>query len=232
FEDRGAVVAEPFRQWVIEDRFAAERPAWEAGGAELVGDVAPYELMKLRLLNAAHSTLAYLGRLLGHDYVHQAIGDRRLRAAVERLWAEAAPTVPVPTADYRRALIERFANPALNHRLLQIAMDGSQKLPQRVLAGLRERLARGEPIDALALTVAGWMRFIVLSDSLDDPLGAELKRRARGTPAEVVSGVLGLAAVFGADLAGAKPLVAATTRWLEALTASPAAALEKGVGHA
>jgi len=183
-EDAAAVVTEPFSQWVIEDRFAGPRPRWEAVGAELVGDVAPYESAKLRMLNGAHSALAYLGLLRGHSFVHQAVADPAIRPLVEQVMrAEAAPTVAAaPGHDlmaYADALLARFANPALNHRLIQIAMDGSQKVPQRWLETLAEQHQRGHDCPALLTAVAAWLRHLrgdnVASwGPVDDPRAAEL----------------------------------------------------------
>jgi fructuronate reductase len=185
-EDQAAVACETFRQWVIEDRFAAGRPAWEAVGVELVGDVAPYETMKIRLLNGSHSTIAYLGYLAGYATVAEAMRDDDLKALIRRLMAdEIAPTLTVPAGvdvvAYGRRLIERFADPGLAHRTWQIAMDGSQKLPQRLLGTIAERLADGRPIPCLALAVAAWMRYVGARDEAGrpidvvDPLAARLK---------------------------------------------------------
>jgi fructuronate reductase len=152
--DAAPVMAEPFRQWVIEDRFVTGRPAWEKAGAQLVADVGPFEFMKLRMLNGAHSTLAYLGYLAGYETVAEASADPVLARMLEELWARIIPTVPVPPGVdlvvYAAALLQRFRNPAIRHRTWQIAMDGSQKLPQRLLGTIRDRLARGQSIDTLA----------------------------------------------------------------------------------
>ncbi len=150
-EDRGLVVTEPFSQWVIEDDFAGPRPAWERAGAILTGDVAPYERIKLRMLNGSHSTLAYLGLLGDHEFMADAVAAPGMEAAVRALMNDdVAPTLEVPAGfdlgRYEEDLLERFANPALRHRTAQIAMDGSQKLPQRLLGTVRDRLrAGGEP---------------------------------------------------------------------------------------
>lgn len=133
-QDAATIQTEPFSQWVIEDRFAGPRPAWEKVGAQLVDDVAAYETAKLRMLNGAHSALAYCGLQRGHAHVHEAVADPDLRALARRLMLhEAAPTIAAaPGQDlalYADQLIARFANPALQHRLIQIAMDGSQKIP-------------------------------------------------------------------------------------------------------
>ena len=149
--DAAPVVCEPFRQWVIEDRFAGPRPAWELAGAELVADVAPYEEMKLRLLNGSHSAIAYLGCLAGFEHVFEVMAEPDFVAFVRAMMAEVAPTLAVPTdlAAYQASLLARFANPALAHRTSQIAMDGSQKVPQRLLGPIRDRLRAGAPIDRL-----------------------------------------------------------------------------------
>ncbi len=227
--DASPVLTEPFRQWVIEDRFLAGRPAWEKAGAEFVADVAPYEEMKLRLLNGSHSTMAYLGSLAGHEFIYQVIGDSAFRRLVERVMEEASATLSLP-ADvdlpcYRRALIERFANPALGHRCRQIAMDGSQKLPQRLLGTIRQRLAVDAPIDALALGVAGWMRYVRGVDErgvgydISDPLAGTLTARARatGNAADRVDALLGLNEVFGDDLPCNPTFRGKIVEWLDRL---------------
>ncbi len=162
--DAWPVVCEPFTQWVIEDRFPQGRPAWERTGAELVSDVRPYEDMKLRLLNGSHSSIAYLGQLVGWETVADAIAVPELRAHISALMTEVATTLTLPrTVDldgYRDALLTRFANPALRHRTAQIAMDGSQKLPQRLFAPALARLAAGQRSPCIALGVAAWLRFL------------------------------------------------------------------------
>ncbi len=179
-EDAAAVMTEPFSQWVIEDRFAGPRPRWEGVGAELVGDVAAYETAKLRMLNGAHSLLAYCGLARGHAYVHQAIADPELRALTERLMLdEAAPTIAAAPgqdlARYAQALIARFANPALNHRLAQIAMDGSQKLPQRWLETLAANQRQGRDCPAIRAGLAAWVQHLRGANGpVDDPRAAEL----------------------------------------------------------
>ena len=223
--DAAAVSHEPFRQWVIEDRFAAGRPAWERAGAEIVTDVAPYEHMKLRLLNASHSALAYLGYLAGHETIADAIADPALAAYTTALWAEIIPVVPAPPGvkliDYTADLRARFANPAIRHRTWQIAMDGSQKLPQRLLATIRERLARGLPIDRLATAVAAWIQYVggfdENNDPIDvrDPMVAQLRQvldQADSAPARRVEAIIAIEAIFGADLGRSQPFRAAVTR--------------------
>jgi fructuronate reductase len=208
--DKAMVKAEPFSQWVIEDRFAGERPDFEAAGVRLTADVAPWEEAKLRLLNGAHSAIAYLGGLAGIDFVYRFVARPAGRRFVEALWDELEPTLsPPPGLDlqaYRAALLERFSNAALGHRTRQIAIDGSQKLPQRLLAPIAERLERGERIEALALAVAAWLRWqggrtdAGEAFEVDDPLAAETARIG-GSPADRVNAALAMRAVFPAALA-------------------------------
>ena len=205
--DRGMVKTEPFWQWVIEDRFAGPRPAFEDVGVQVVADVAPWELAKLRLLNGAHSAMAYLGGLAGLTYVHEFVADPACVAFINRLWDEAETTLtPTPGLDiaaYRTALLARFANPALNHALRQIAIDGSQKLPQRLVAPLATRMDQGRPSPALCLAIAAWMKWqggrtdAGAAFVVDDPLALQTRRTANsGSAADRVAGFLALDGVF------------------------------------
>jgi fructuronate reductase len=179
-QDAGAVVTEPFRQWVIEDCFAGSRPRWELGGATFVTDVAPYEAAKLRMLNGAHSALAYLGLLAGHAHVHEAVADPAIRAVVERLIRDeaAASLDPAPGQDlsaYADALLSRFANPALPHRLAQIATDGSQKIVQRWLEPLAVNQARSHACPATLRALAAWIVHVRGDgQAVNDPLASKL----------------------------------------------------------
>jgi fructuronate reductase len=229
YRDDAIVTAEHFRQWVIEDQFAGPRPDFAAVGVQVVSDVIPWQAAKLRLLNAAHSALAYLGALAGFTYVHEAIGWPPMRAYVRRLWAEAASTLtPTPGLDlgaYQDDLLKRFDNPHLSHRLTQIAMDGSQKLPPRLLVTAEQRLADGRPIDALALAVAAWMRWQLGIDeagvafTVQDPRGADLARALSGaaTPAEMVAALVAQRAIFNPALAADPVFADSLTRSLETL---------------
>jgi fructuronate reductase len=214
--DEGAVVTEPFTQWVIEDDFAGGRPAWERAGAIMTGDVRPYEQIKLRLLNGSHSTLAYLGLLGGYEFVADVVAPERPFLGVLRtlMGTDLAPTLTVPDGfdldAYRAQLLERFANSALGHRTLQIAMDGSQKLPARLLAPIGERRRAGAQPTAATLGVAAWMRFVSARRSdtgrsltVDDPLAGEIADRLRGRedPERVVDALLGMNQVFDEELA-------------------------------
>jgi fructuronate reductase len=248
-DDLGTVVAEPFTQWVIEDRFAAPRPAWERAGAQFVTDVAPYEKVKLRMLNGAHSALAYLGGLAGYEFIAEALGDDGLIAFARRLMlTDAAATVAAPPGmepdGYAAAVISRFQNPALRHRCAQIAMDGSQKLPQRLLGTARDRLAAGATPVWTGLAVAGWMRHVWTERTddgrpfaVDDPMAGLLRERlaAAGVSpgdtgadqaAAVVDALLGIRAVFGdlADSAAFRALVTGHLRALARVGALPAVA--------
>ena len=229
-EDGWPVVTEPFSQWVIEDRFPTGRPAWEEAGAELVADVEPYELLKLRLLNGAHSSLAYLGYLAGYETVAETMADPAFAGFVRRIMDEAAATLDMPAgidvAAYRAALIERFKNPALKHRTWQIAMDGSQKLPQRLLGTVRDRLRAGAPFPSVALGIAGWMRYVTGRDEagraieVRDPLAPRLRAvaDAAGLSAErLAPALLSVGEIFGADLPADPRFRAAVTDALDKL---------------
>ena len=205
--DEGVVLTEPFSQWVIEDAFAGPRPVWERHGAQIVRDVAPYEMAKLRMLNGAHSALAYLGLEAGYAYVHEAVGDPDLRAMAERLMREeAAPTVAAPEGmdlqGYASDLLERFANPALNHKLIQIAMDGSQKIPQRWLATLAA--SEGE-CPAILRAMGAWLRHVRGDNvpkwgKVDDPRAGELAQAwADAGAAGIVKAVFGPQGLLASD---------------------------------
>lgn len=198
--DEGAVVTEPFRQWVVEDRFAGPRPKWEAVGVQLVRDVAPYETAKLRMLNGAHSAMAYLGLAAGHRHVHQAIADPAIRPLVERLMRrEAAATIATAAgqdlAAYADALLARFGNTALPHSLAQIAADGSQKIGPRWLEPLAIHRARGVACPATIHALAAWLLFVRGDRGVvDDPLAVSL---ARSWQSAGGGGIVD--AVFGAE---------------------------------
>jgi fructuronate reductase len=224
-------MTEPFTQWVIEDHFPLGRPDWGRFGAQLVADVLPFETMKLRMLNGAHSTLAYLGYLSGYETVAEAMGDAALACLVERIMSDdIPPTLVIPqgtdVAGYRRSLLERFRNPALRHRTWQIAMDGSQKLPQRLLGPARDLLAQGRSLDRIALGVAAWMRYVTGVDEhgqpidVRDPLAQELRQRAdaAGRNSEALArSLLSIEAIFGTDLPQDPRFTAHVIKALESL---------------
>ncbi|MFV8987343.1 mannitol dehydrogenase family protein [Serratia fonticola] len=235
-QDPAAVACEPFRQWVIEDNFVAGRPVWEQAGAELVSDVLPFEEMKLRMLNGSHSFLAYLGYLAGYPHISDCMQDEHyVKAARHLMLAEQAPTLNTPGTDlekYADSLLARYRNTALKHRTWQIAMDGTQKLPQRMLDSVRWHLANGSDFDCLALGVAGWMRYVGGEDEqgqpidISDPLREEIARRvansAEGEPR--VMALLQMTSVFGRDLPDNQRFVNAVTSAYLALLARGAKA--------
>jgi fructuronate reductase len=236
-DDHGLVKAEPFSQWVIEAGTDALSPLGEVG-ALLVEDVAPFETMKLRMLNGAHSTLAYLGYLAGCETVDRAMQLPGMSAFIAHLHEhDIAPTLRAPggfdLSHYGRDLRARFANAALAHRTWQIAMDGSQKLPQRLLGTAIDRLAVGASIDTLALPVAAWMRYVGGVDErgvtidVRDPLAAKLasiSEAHRGDAEATVDALLGVSEVFPAALATAAP-------WRDALVRQYARLCEHGAAR-
>jgi fructuronate reductase len=201
--DEAAVFTEPFTQWVIEDNFAGPRPRWEAGGAQFTQDVHAWETAKLRMLNGAHSALAYLGLARGHEFVHEAIADPHLRQMVQHLMLDEAATSFSPSPDqdlerYAADLLQRFGNSALRHKLLQISMDGSQKIPQRWLQTLTFHQARGRSCPAILTALAAWIRF-VRGDrwTVDDPRSAELAALWKsGDLGQVVDALFGAQGMF------------------------------------
>ena len=208
--DDNGIVCEPFRQWVIEDDFAAGRPPYGEGGAMLTDDVRPFEMMKLRMLNGAHTFLAMLGSLAGLETVDACMADPVFREAARSLMLdEQRPILPaiegVDIEAYADDLIARFANPKLKHRTGQIAWDTSQKLPQRLLHSVEENIAAGRPFPLLALAVAGWMRFVKLTadngGTLTDPLAEQLLAMARERDGEaLVDGLIAIDTIFDAGL--------------------------------
>lgn len=183
------IATEVFSQWVIEDDFKGERPKLEKVGVEFVKDVRPFEEMKLRLLNASHSYLAYAGTLKGYDFVHEAIADDELRNDVETLMLkEVGPLLKMDVKEYAHTLLERFKNDKLPHKLRQIAMDGSQKIPQRIIPSLLE----AESSRVLTKAVAAWLSFLWLerNGKIDDPKSAEFLKLPMSTKEEWIQHML------------------------------------------
>ncbi|MFB9852996.1 mannitol dehydrogenase family protein [Micromonospora andamanensis] len=227
-EDLAAVAAEPYTQWVIEDDFPGGRPAWDRAGAVLCADAGPWERLKLRALNGVHSATAYLGALAGCETIADALALPHLDTVLRRLIAEDvaasfAPPDGVDVVGYGDQVLDRFANPAIRHRTLQVAMDGSQKLPQRILHTVADLRAAGRPARWAALVVAAWIRFVQGSADdgrplpLDDPLAERIRAAlaaAPQTPAGAVDAVLGLDEVVPPEVAADDQVRADVLAWL------------------
>jgi fructuronate reductase len=213
-QDAWPVQRERFVQWVVEETDSATQPDWASIGVTLSRDVSAYERAKLRLLNGAHSTLAYLGILAGLETVAQAMAEPAVRAFIERLMIEdIQPTLTVPRGEelaaYRQSILQRFENPAIRHQLAQIAWDGSQKLPIRLLGTIADAIRVHRSLARLALAVAAWMHFIrarVATDTpIIDPLREQLLacgQRATGESRHDLAMFLNLPGVFPASLSG------------------------------
>lgn len=241
--DAAPVMHEPFRQWVIEDNFVeGVRPKWEAAGAQLVQDVTPFEMMKLRCLNGTHSTLAYLGYLAGYETIADTVADPAFAKLIDHMWRhEITPTLDPPEGEdlaaYCAALKARYLNPAIRHRTWQIAMDGSQKLPQRVLGTIQDNLDAGRAITGLAHAVAGWMRYVGGVDEaggaidVRDPLADALRAAydAAPDPQGKVAALLDQRAVFGPKLAADPQFRAAVTAAFTRLAGQGVWATVKGL---
>jgi len=224
--DAWPVMTEPFTQWIVEDTFCNGRPPLEEVGVQFVQDVHPYEAMKLRLLNASHQALAYLGYLCGYRLVHEVMGDPQFQTYIARLMDEEVTPLlaPVPGVDleaYKRTLIERFANPKIRDQVLRLCQDASSRMPKFLLPSIAEALAAGRPCRLLTLAVAGWFRFLTGEDEqgntipIDDQLVGTLQplaRQGREDPRPLLTvhslfGDLGQQPEFVADLGEALRLL-------------------------
>lgn len=214
FSDSCGIICEPFRQWVIEDNFIAGRPEWELVGVELVQDVLPFEKMKLRMLNGSHSFLAYLGFLAGYEHISDCMENVEYKSAARNLMMlEQASTLNMPKGTdldkYADQLIERYTNPSIKHRTWQIAMDGSQKLPQRILESVSHHIENGTSYKHLALAIAAWMFYVSGKDEngadidVRDPIASELRAICdeNGKSDSVVSALLSVRSIFNEQLA-------------------------------
>ncbi len=209
-KDCCGVICEEFTQWVVEDDFVGGRPAWEKVGVQFVDEVLPYEEMKLRMLNGSHSFLAYVGSLMGYSYIDECMEDERLKKAVQELMInEQAKTLnkalDVDINAYAYKLLERFSNANIKHKILQIAMDGSQKLPHRAVASLNKLLNEGEVPKWIPFLIAAWMVFIKGKNEkgqayeVVDPLLAQIQKQVdiTQTEEEYVEALLRMESIFG-----------------------------------
>ena len=194
--DAAPVATEPFREWVLSGIFVGGRPQWEQAGATFTDDITPFEDRKLWLLNGGHSLLAYAGSARGHRTVADAVADETCRSWLQEWWAEASPYVDLPEDDlagYRAALLERFANRRIRHQLEQIAADGSQKLPVRILPTLRQERAAGQMPAGAVRVLAGWVCTLRGQGApVDDARADEIVPLASGPLPEAVRKVLGV----------------------------------------
>lgn len=229
-EDPCGIACEPFRQWVIEDNFVAGRPEWDIAGAEFVDDVVPYEEMKLRMLNGSHSFLAYLGYLGGYAHISDTMTDQGYRkAAFDMMMQAQAPSLIMPDGTdleaYAKLLINRFTNPSLKHQTWQIAMDGSQKIPQRMGGSLRFHLQQSSDFKWLAVGIAGWMRFVSGIDEqgneidVRDPMSAMLRGvcDSHGLNVSVVPALLSVEAIFAPEIGQNSEVIKAVTMAYQSL---------------
>ena len=232
YRDEAVVVGEPFRQWVIEDRFSGSKPGWDLVGATFVDDVTAYEYLKMRVLNGAQTTLSYLGVLSGHEYTFDDMRDPLLVRFVSRMLVEETlPTLQLvpgmPALPYVEQSLQRLRNTAVRHRNHQIATDGSQKIVQRLLNPIRERLRRQESVTLLSTSVAGWMAYLILASDrfgrrwkVDDPFASRVAAMANHVghdPSRLVDGILGIEAIFDRELAASPVFRGAIVQALQGL---------------
>lgn len=224
--DAWPVVAEPFKQWVVEDKFCNGRPDLAAVGVQMTPDVHPYELMKIHLLNAGHQMLCHYGILLGYVTADEAMRDPDIRALLNRYMDTVRPLIHEPPgvnlAEYQQTLLSRFANPAVKDQLSRIAFYASSGIPKFVLPIAREQLKQGKPLDIFALLIAGWIRYLGGADDAGkpitptDPLRDELQRHVQPGNSDPTP-FLALHQIFGSDLPQAEPFVSALRNALESL---------------
>ena len=213
-EDAWPVVTEPFRQWVIEDTFSNGRPEWARVGAEIVSDVAPYELMKMRLLNGSHMAMAYLGALAGYTFVHEVMQDDLFRTFIESFMEEVTPVVPIIPGTsipaVKKSLVHRFLNPTINDQVTRICSEGSAKMPKWVLPSITDLLAQDRNIDRLSLVIAAW--FLYFHRGVDE----------RGQPLQIIDArAAELQALARQDGLNPRPFLANTSIFGDRLSTDP-----------
>ncbi|MBT2523695.1 mannitol dehydrogenase family protein [Arthrobacter sp. ISL-28] len=238
--DEAAVVAEPFLQWVIEDNFASRRPRWEDAGALFSSDVAAWEAAKLRLLNASHSMLAYLGLAAGKTTISDAVAEDAFLTACRRMMAEdALPTIGLPQGmdsdAYCAQVLSRFANPALGHTTAKVGSDGSQKIGLRLLSTIRATLDAGREPRWAALAVAAWMHHVASTHTaeLNDPLAAELHAALPSSrnAATVVPALLRCRSIFDGGLAAHDGFAGLLTHWYSIIDTHGLDGLRNEINH-
>ncbi len=227
FEDAWPVMTESFKQWVIEDHFCNGRPGWEKVGAEMVADVAPYELMKMRLLNGSHLAMAYLGALKGYTYVHEVMQDSLFVSFITAFMEEVTPVVPVipgtSVGEYKKVLLERFANPGIHDQVTRICSEGSAKMPKWVLPSILELLREGRSIELLSLVIASWIYYFKAGTDeqgrvleIVDARAAELQTIAAGSRVDPRP-VLAISSIFGPVLPSSEHFVQKVAKALAVL---------------
>lgn len=233
--DYGLVVGEPFRSWVIEDRFDGPLPRWDRAGALFVPDVRPYEILKMRVVNGIQSNLCQLGVLSGIRFMSDVVAeddfaDFALRTIREEVAPHLPPVPGVDVPEYIGTTIRRLRNPALRHETLQISTDGSQKIRQRLLEPVREALAHGTACDGLLLGIAGWMQYASGTNwqgealEVRDPFSATTRAigtASHGNPRDLVEGMLQIPAIFGTDLTENAEVKTGLTEFVSALQRKP-----------
>ena len=225
-EDAWPVLGETFRQWVIEDTFCNGRPRFEEVGVQITGDVHPYELMKIRMLNASHQAMCHIGVILGYETVDQALRDEHIPALLNRYLDAVRELIPEPPGEnlrrYQQTLLDRYANSAIKDQLARICFDASSRIPKFVLPSAREQLERGEPVDVFAFVVACWIRYLGGQDDADkpidvqDPMAELLLSKIRYGDTDPTA-FLNLRALFGDDLPQSTPFVEAVKNTLTSL---------------
>ncbi len=231
--DAWPVVCEPFIQWVLEENFNNGRPPFDEVGVQVVDDVEPYELMKIRLLNGSHQAMAYVGILAGHTFAHEACTDAQIAAFLRTyMSAEAAPTVPpvpgIDLADYEDTLLERFTSPAVKDTLARLAAETSDRIPKFVLPVINRNLKDGGPIEAGALIVASWARYAQGTDEQGEAIDVvdrkkDVLKAAAAKHDEDILAFLRDSDTFG-DLVSNERFTQSYTRWLRSLREQGAAA--------
>lgn len=228
--DNCTVITEPFKQWVIEDDFVNEKPAWDSVGAMFVKNIEVFEEMKLRLLNGAHSCLAYVGFMKGHKFIHQAVNDDICLALTKALHKDLLSTLDnVPSIDlavYAQTILSRFANEKVLYKTSQVACDGSQKLPQRLFKPALELLETGHVSKSIALVIAVWIKFLMEKDhqgasfTVIDPIADKLRKlvkKYQNTPVDQIKAILTLCSTTGELLASSDVFISQVVKSLEVL---------------